>query len=112
MVTLTLSEDQVIDLVRQLPPDRKRIALLALAQSAYIEREARMQLAESQLRRVAAERGLDWDQVNELERELFIDDLIHEDRPCAHRRHLLPLGSYKGMAIVNAADFLTSWQGS
>jgi hypothetical protein len=41
-----------------------------------------MEYAEGQLRRLCAERGLDWDAMNEEERETFIDDLIHEDRKC------------------------------
>ena len=41
-----------------------------------------MQYAEGQLRRVSGERGLEWDKMSEDEREDFIDDLLHQDRPC------------------------------
>ena len=37
---------------------------------------------EEQLRRLCAERGLNWDTMSSEQRESFIDDLIHEDRPC------------------------------
>jgi hypothetical protein len=82
MPILELSDAQVVDLVKQLSPERKREALLALAAGAEHLRDQRMQYAEGQLRRVSAERGLDWDKMSEDQREDFIDDLLHEDRPC------------------------------
>ena len=82
MPILELSDAQVVELVKQLPPERQRAALLALAAGATQRREERMQYAESQLRRLSAERGLEWDKMSEDQREDFIDDLLHEDRPC------------------------------
>ena len=82
MPTLELTEQQVVDLMKQLPPARKRDALLALASDAAARREERIQFAEAQLRRLCAERGRDWDKLSDDERELFIDELVHEDRPC------------------------------
>jgi hypothetical protein len=78
MPTVELTDQQVVDLVRQLPADRKREALLALAEG----RDGRLTYAETQLRRLSAQRGLNWDQMSEEQREAFIDDLVHEDRPC------------------------------
>lgn len=72
----------MVELVKQLPPERQRAALMALAAGATQRREERMQDAEAQLRRVSAERGLEWDKMLEGQREDFIDDLLHEDRPC------------------------------
>ncbi len=82
MPILELSDAQVVELVKQLPPDSQRAALLALAAGAAQRREERMQYAVEQLRRVSAERGLKWDEMSEDEREAFIDDLLHQDRPC------------------------------
>ena len=82
MPILELSEAQVVELVKQLPPERQRAALLALAVGATQRREERMQYAERQLRRVSAERGLEWDTMSEDQREDFIDDLLHLDRSC------------------------------
>ncbi len=79
---LSLTDDQVIELVKQLSPERKRKVLLALAENSRIQRVARMEYAEEQLRQLCVERGLNWDVMGESEREEFIDDLIHEDRPC------------------------------
>jgi hypothetical protein len=75
---LDLSDEQVISLVRQLPAERRRTALLALAQDAQARREERLQLGESQLRRACAERGRDRDRLSEEEREAFVNDLLHE----------------------------------
>ncbi len=83
MPILELSDAQVVDLVKQLPPERQRAALLALASGAGQRREERMQYAEAQLRRASSERGLDWDTMSDDQRQDFIDDLLHEDRPCA-----------------------------
>ena len=44
--------------------------------------EARMADAERELRRLCADRGLNWESMTEAEREHFVDDLIHEDREC------------------------------
>ncbi len=82
MPILELTDAQVMELLKQLPPERRREALLALAAGAAPRREERMQYAEGQLRRVSAERGLVWDEMSEDQREAFIDDLLHEDRPC------------------------------
>jgi len=82
-LTVEFTTNQVIQLVMQMPPEDKRTVLYALAQQAQSEREARLDLAENQLRRLCAERGDNWDTMTEAQRETFIDDLIHEDRACA-----------------------------
>ena len=83
MAVLELTKEQVFDLVRQMPAKEKREMLHVLAVSGPAERAKRQQFAEEQLRRVCATRGRDWDALSADEREAFIDDLIHEDRPCA-----------------------------
>jgi len=82
MPTLELTDQQVVALMKQLPPDQKRMALLALAEDGAARRDERMKSAQAQIRRVCAERALDWDKMSENERESFIDDLVHEDRSC------------------------------
>ena|SRR5260221_5797387 len=71
MATLTLNDEQGIDLVRQFPPDRKRELFLTLSEPA------RLAYAESQLRRLSAERGMEWEAMGEVECEAFVDDLVH-----------------------------------
>jgi hypothetical protein len=78
MSSVELSDEQVISLVRGLSAERKRAALLALAQDAQAGQEDRLRFGEAQLRRACAERGLDWDRLSEDERESFVDGLLHE----------------------------------
>ncbi len=78
MSVLELTDEQVISLVRQLPSARKREALLALAEDAEARHDERMRFAETQLRRLCAERGMDWDRLPEDQREEFVDRLLHE----------------------------------
>ena len=82
MIRLRLTDEQVLDLFRQLPATQKIAALLALAQDARQRREERIDQAEAALRRLAAERGLDWDSMDDDQRLDMIDDMIHEDRQC------------------------------
>lgn len=79
MSVLELTDEQVISLVRQLPSARQRTALLALAQAAQVRRDERLRFGEAQLRRLGAERGLDWDRLSENQREEFVDQLLHEE---------------------------------
>ena len=46
MPVMTLTNEQVVDLVRQLPANHKRTALLSLALQATARREARMEYAQ------------------------------------------------------------------
>ncbi len=78
MPTMTLTNHQVVDLVKQLPPEEKRAALFLLAEGATRQREVRMSHAESQLRYSAKQRGLNWDMMSDEDREIFVDDLLHE----------------------------------
>ena len=81
-LTVELTTDQVVGFVQQMPAEEKRILLLAIAEQAAANREARIDYAEAQLRQLCTDRGLDWDAMTEAERENFVDDLIHEDREC------------------------------
>lgn len=81
-LTVQLTTDQVVDLVQQMPAEERRALLLAIAEQAAANRDARIDHAEAQLRQLCADRGLDWAAMTEAERENFVDDLIHEDREC------------------------------
>ena len=65
MASVELTNEQIVQLVRQLPAEAKRDVLLALAGEAQGRRHERMTLAAEQLRRRAAERGLNWDAMTE-----------------------------------------------
>jgi TRAP-type C4-dicarboxylate transport system substrate-binding protein len=83
MPKLELSDEQIVELILQLPPERQRAVLqmLSAARDAWWQRV--LAEGEQQMRRLCAERGLNWDAMTEEEREAFVDDLIHEYRACA-----------------------------
>jgi hypothetical protein len=78
MSVVELTDEQVLSLMRPLPAESKKAALLALAQDASLRRDERMAYAEDQLRQRARERGLAWDKLTEDEREAFVNRLLHE----------------------------------
>ena len=59
MPTLELTDQQVVELVKQLPAEQKRTALLALANDSAARRDERMEIAQVQIRRICSERGSD-----------------------------------------------------
>jgi hypothetical protein len=81
-LTVELTTDQVVGFVQQMPPEEKRAVLLAIAEKAEASRVERMNKAYTQFRQLCATRGLNWDTMTEMERENFVDDLMHEDREC------------------------------
>ena len=82
MPKMELSDEQIVELILQLPPERQRAVLqmLSAARDAWWQRT--ITEGEQQMRRLCAERGLNWDTMTEEERESFVDDLIHEYRTC------------------------------
>jgi hypothetical protein len=91
MPSLELTDAQVVDLLKQLPPEWQRAALVALAAGSVQRREPRMPYAEDALRRLSAQRGLDRDAMSEDQREALVDDLVHEDRPCGRPSSSIPM---------------------
>ena len=78
MVTLTLTTEQVIELVRQMPPDQQAAVLdylMARRGEAWADLSKSLQ---PRIRELARERDRDWDGMSEQEREDLVDDLIHE----------------------------------
>jgi len=82
MVTLTLSDEQVLALVRQLPDERRAWLLRELLQDqwpVWVELSA---YGAERARALAASRGLDWDNMTEDEREALVDTLGRTRDPC------------------------------
>ena len=79
-LTLELTTEQIINLVQQMPLEEKFLVVRALTRETPAEREERMKYAESKVRELCVQRGLDWDAMTEDERLYFIDDIVHEDR--------------------------------
>jgi hypothetical protein len=80
MPNLTLTDDQVVDLVTQLPEEQQQRLLQFLLTRPWSSWIALSQEGAAGARAAAAQRGRDWDAMSEEEREAFIDDVLHEDR--------------------------------
>jgi hypothetical protein len=82
MPTLTLTDEQVLELVKQLQPEQQETLLKFLLERQWGTWVDLSRYGEAHVRQAAAQRGRDWEAMTEDEREAFIDDLVHEDRPC------------------------------
>jgi len=78
MATLSLTDEQVAQLVKQLPPQAKRRVLKDLTAERDDWWQATARGGEQDMRRLAKARGLDWDAMSEAQRETFVDDLLHD----------------------------------
>jgi hypothetical protein len=79
MATLTLSDEQVVELVRQLSAEQKAEVFKYLLLQQWGEWESLSSYGADRAKLVAQERGYDWDAMTEEEREAFVDDVVHED---------------------------------
>jgi hypothetical protein len=79
MPMLSLSNQQVIELVQQLPTIQQVELFRFLVHQQWGEWESLSQYGNHQARFVAQERGYQWDRMTEDKRESFVDDLVHED---------------------------------
>lgn len=79
MATLILSDEQVVELVKQLPIGRQLEVFRFLLLQQWGKWESPSRYGVEKARLVAQEKGLDWDVMTEEEREAFIDDVMHED---------------------------------
>ena len=80
MPMLTLTDEQAIQLVAQLPPDQQEKLFQYLIIHQWGTWADLSRSGQAGARLAANQRGRDWDAMNEEEREAFIDDLVHEDR--------------------------------
>lgn len=80
MPILDLSNEQVIELVKQLPRTQKEELLKILLTQPWDSWEELTHDSTDKARYTAAKRGRDWDLMTEDEREIFIDEILHEDQ--------------------------------
>jgi glycerophosphoryl diester phosphodiesterase len=78
MATLSLTDEQVVELIKQLQPQSKRRVLTDLTAERDTWWQSAADGGENDMRRIAEGRGLKWDMMSEVERETFVDDLLHE----------------------------------
>ena len=81
-LTVKLTTQQVIDFIQQMPGEERLAVVLALAKESLPGRAERMKFLESNVQKICAERGLDWNTMTDEERQDFINDVVHEDREC------------------------------
>lgn len=79
MPVLTLSNEQVVELVKQLPVEQQMEVFRFLLFQQWEEWESLSRYGADKARLVAQERGFNWDAMTEEDREALIDDIVHED---------------------------------
>jgi hypothetical protein len=79
MATLILSDEQVVELVKQLSAEQQVEVFRFLLLQQWSTWESLSRYGVDQVRLVAQERGCNWDMMSEEERESFINDVVHED---------------------------------
>lgn len=75
-VNLNVPESQVIEWVRQLSPGAKQDVLKALVPELD-ELNNLVDYGSQRMRRLCAERGIDWDNLTEEERQRLVDEWLH-----------------------------------
>ncbi|MDJ1184014.1 hypothetical protein [Roseofilum casamattae] len=78
MPQLNLSNEQVIDLVKQLPQQQQLDLFQFLLLQQWEQWESLSGYGVEKARLVARERGFNWDAMTEDERDNFIDRILHE----------------------------------
>jgi hypothetical protein len=77
MATVTNAEEQILKSLDELSPEARREAIRRLLPSAgWLERE--VERNQSRIEALARQRGLEWSELTEEEREHLIDELLHE----------------------------------
>lgn len=71
-------EEQLREWVDQLTPEHRQLLLTMLTEDDQLQSSTRLDFAVIQLRKLCKQRGFDWDQMAERERESFLDNLIRE----------------------------------
>lgn len=79
MPILTLTNEQVIELVKQLPVDQQVEVFSFLLCQQWSNWKSLSDYGADKVRRAAQDRGYDWDTMSEEAREAFVDEVVHED---------------------------------
>jgi hypothetical protein len=78
MPTLILSNEQVVELVKQLSVEQQVEVFRFLLLQQWSQWESLSRYGIDRVRLIARERGCNWDTMSEEERESLIDDIVHE----------------------------------
>lgn len=78
MPTFTLTNEQVVELVKQLPSEQQLEVFRFLLLQQWGQWESLSLYGEDRVRVVAQERGQNWDTMTEDGREAFVAEVVHE----------------------------------
>ena len=78
MPNLVLTDEQAIQLVEQLPQQQQAKLMQVLLQKSWSQWLELSQSWQVNIRQIAADKNKNWDEMNEDERELLIDEILHE----------------------------------
>ncbi len=78
MPVLTLTNEQAIELVKQLPVEQQAEIFRFLLVQQWEKWQLLSEYGSDKVRLAAQERGYDWDKMTEDEQEAFIDEIVHE----------------------------------
>lgn len=78
MATLTISDEQVLELVLQLPEKQRAWLFIQLAAAQWPSWLQLSEYGNQRILDIAAEHGLDWRRMSDEERDVFIDEMLHE----------------------------------
>lgn len=79
MPILTLTNEQVVELVKQLPPEQQIEIFRFLLLQKWERWESLSIYGSGKARLIAQERGYNWDSMTEDELETFINEVVHEN---------------------------------
>jgi hypothetical protein len=79
MPVLTLTNEQVLELIKQLSSEQQIEVFRFLLLQKWERWESLSSYGSDKAKIVAQERGYNWDIMTEDEREAFIDEVVHED---------------------------------
>jgi hypothetical protein len=79
MPTLILSNEQVVELVKQLSVEQQVEVFRFLLLQQWSQWESLSRYGVDRVRLIAQERGCNWDEMSEEKRESSIDDIVHEE---------------------------------
>jgi len=78
MIALTAQEKQVVELFNRLPAERQRYVMLLMLRTDADRWSRYQKEGEVRLRALALERGLDWDKLDDDERQDFVEEIVRE----------------------------------
>ncbi len=76
-INLPIKDSQLVEWVNQLPPESKQTILRALIPH-FDTFEGLVDRGEARIRKIASNRGVDWDLLSEEKRLNLIDQILHE----------------------------------